>query len=349
MPSYEICPFQLRSSSGADYACLNDFKNILRHEFLPEDPPIGYDEAVQRWQAIPAYIEETTWAAWDASRGRIAAFGETDIYHTGDNEHEMNFRIEVLPELRRHGLARQLLGLVVNQARHHNRRLLITETRGGAPGGEEFLSGMGARRGLPAHLNQLRLAELDNALIQRWLEQSGRLSSEFCLGWWDGLYPEDRVQELSDLMQVLANDQPRDTLELEDMNFTPEIVRQFEKSLLAGGGQRWVLYVTDRERGRIQGLTEVLWPPDRPTILQQGFTGVLPEYRCRGLGRWLKARMIDKVLRERPQVKAIRTGNANSNGPMLKINGELGFKPYFSWCIWQVERGEVEKYLAAHS
>ncbi len=349
MPDYEICPFQLRASSQAEYASLNEFENVLRHEYLPEDPPIHCIEAVQRWQALPAYVEEAAWAAWDRPRSRIAAFVEADIYHTGDNEHEMDFRIEVLPEARRQGLARQMLGLVVDQARRHNRRLLITESRGSVPGSGEFLSGIGARRGLEAHQNQLRLAELDPGLIQRWLERSSPLSNEFCLGWWDERYPEERIQELASLMQVVANDQPRDTLDLEDMNFTPDIVRQFENAMLAGGQERWVLYVTDRGRNRVQGLTEVLWHPDRPTILVQGFTAVAPEYRCRGLGRWLKAAMLNRVLQQRPQVEVVRTGNANSNAPMLQINMQLGFKPYIPWCIWQVETEAVATYLASRN
>ncbi|MBI3460811.1 hypothetical protein HY009_07770, partial [Candidatus Acetothermia bacterium] len=70
-----------------------------------------------------------------------------------------------------------------------------------------------------------------------------------------------------------------------------------------------------------------------------------PKYRNKGLGRWLKAAMLEKVLRERPQVKRLRTGNANSNGPMLKINHELGFKPYKSWIDWQVELDKALAYL----
>jgi len=72
---------------------------------------------------------------------------------------------------------------------------------------------------------------------------------------------------------------------------------------------------------------------------------VLPEFQNRGLGRWMKTAMLQKVLRERPQVTKIRTGNADSNAPMLKINHELGFKPYISTYAWQVELAQVQAYL----
>lgn len=37
--------------------------------------------------------------------------------------------------------------------------------------------------------------------------------------------------------------------------------------------------------------------------------------------------MIEKVLADRPQVVRVRTGNADSNAPMHKINGAMGFPP----------------------
>lgn len=64
---------------------------------------------------------------------------------------------------------------------------------------------------------------------------------------------------------------------------------------------------------------------------------MMAEHRGCGLGKWLKAAMLGRVLRERPEAKEIRTGNADSNAPMLAINHRLGFKPYFAGTKWQVE------------
>jgi hypothetical protein len=55
--------------------------------------------------------------------------------------------------------------------------------------------------------------------------------------------------------------------------------------------------------------------------------------------------MLDKVLKDRPQVKYVRTGNADTNAAMLKINMELGFKPYMAETLWQVELQQVLEYL----
>ena len=72
---------------------------------------------------------------------------------------------------------------------------------------------------------------------------------------------------------------------------------------------------------------------------------MLSAHRNRGLGRWLKAVMMEKVLRDLPEVHTIRTGHADSNAPMRKINEELGYRPFSSDTQWQITLDEVRAYL----
>lgn len=338
-------PLDLLNTTEHEYVCLNKFKNKLNREYRPDDPPIPLEEHIQGWKNIPAFVEHEVYGVWDSSHTEIIAYCEIAVYLTGDNEHLADFTIEVLPEHRNQGIGRQALKLMLPFAKKHKRTLLFSFTSDRIPVSERLFEKLGARKGLGMHVNQLKLSEFDKTLVQKWLAQSENLSSDFELGFLDGAYPDVLINDIADLYQEVGNDQPREDLEMEDQKFTPEILRQDEKSMFARGNQRWTLYLTDRAQGNMAGLTEVLWNPNRPMILNQGFTGIYPAYRNKGLGRWLKAEMMKKILAERPEVEFVRTGNANSNAPMLKLNTEMGFKPYIANTVWQVETEKVEKYL----
>jgi GNAT superfamily N-acetyltransferase len=294
---------------------------------------------------MPALKENTSWVAWDDAHQDILALAQADIYLTGDNPRVVWFNIEVLPNARRQGLGRELLRRVARHAREQGRSLLTVDCHDRTPDGSAFLARIGAIKGLVEAVNQVRVAELDRELIGRWLEHRASLSAEFELGFWDVPYPKERLQDLADLLQEVANDQPRDSLQMDDLNYTPELMQQFDDEQRAGGDQRWTLYAVNRLDDRLAGITEVYWNPNRPEILWQGFTGVMPAFRNRGLGRWLKAEMLTRVLRDRPQLQVIRSGNADSNAPMLKINRALGFQRFVEWATWQVELEQVEQYL----
>ena len=122
----------------------------------------------------------------------------------------------------------------------------------------------------------------------------------FELGLWEGAYPEDKLPAILELYE-LNNQQPFGELEIEDQHVTVEQVRQTEHNLFARGSQRWTYYLTGRATGTFVGYTETVWNPNRPEILRQEMTGVFPQYRNKGLGRWLKAAMLDKVLKDRPR------------------------------------------------
>jgi hypothetical protein len=142
------------------------------------------------------------------------------------------------------------------------------------------------------------------------------------------------------------NQAPTGEIDLQAIQWTPQLLREHEAFLEGRGIQRWTLAAREISSGTLAGYTEVLWSPARPTTGDQGATGVLQGYRDRGLGRWLKAAMLEKILAGRPGVRFIRTDNADMNAPMLKINAELGFYPYQATSLCQASIERLEQYLA---
>jgi GNAT superfamily N-acetyltransferase len=236
---------------------MNRFENLIRKEVLPDDPPIPFDEALKDWRNLPDFIEVEFWFIWNAEGDALIATGEGDIYHTGDNEHLLEFNIRVLPEARRCGYAKLLLPKLTAFARAKNRSLMVTATNDRIPAGAAFMEKLGAERGLETHMNQLCVSELNQGLIQAWLNKYAHLENEFAVIFLDGAYPEAELTKIADMYQEVANDQPRDNLKMEDMIITPDFMRQMERNTFATGTERWTIYLRERASDIVAGLTEV--------------------------------------------------------------------------------------------
>lgn len=336
--------FNIQNANRFEYKALNRHNNNIRYERLPDDPPIPLKEMIRQFQNLPPFVDWRIWCVWNPEHTEIVAQGNVALMRVEENKHVAQFDIAVQKEYRRQGIGRQLLALVANACQEDNRRLLIVDTSDRIPEGEEFLTLLGAKKGLVGHVNQLRLSELDHSLVDHWLQNGKQNEPAFELGVWEGFYPEEQLGEIVQLLD-LVNQQPLGELEIEDMHITPEQLLQIQEMDTARGNKRTTFYALEKETGKFAGYTETIWNPNRPEILRQDMTGVYPQYRGKGLGRWLKAAMLDKVMKDYPQVKYIRTQNADMNAAMLKINNELGFQPYMAIATWQLEIENIHKYL----
>lgn len=340
-----LTPFDLRGADDEAYRPLWMLSEQLRIERRPDDPPRSLALYANQNRNMPDFLHNELVMAHNAA-GALVGYAEFGFDASGPNAHAAQLEIKVAPEQRRQGIGRTLLGWVVARAQAHQRRLLILGTSDRAPAGALFAERIGAARGLENRISQLSLAELDRHLLHTWQTRAAERAAGYELIFWDNLVPESEIVAFADLCEVM-NSAPRDQLDLEDEQVTPEKIRAWMQSMSAGGYIVWTLLARERSTGNLVGVTELFYNPERPTILDQGATAVRPEYRNLGLGRWLKAAMLDRALRDLPEARFVRTGNAASNAPMLAINQELGFRPYEATTVWQVETERAAAYLNA--
>ena len=331
-----------QSASDAEWQAIHQILNWEREENWPDDPPRELDDIKKSLLNIPPFMHIKGRLTYQD--GQAIGFMHTGYLDTEENQHLMQFEIYLQPEARRKGIGSLLLHWAIAEAADHTRRLLITGTSSKIPEGEAFMEAVGAQMALSNDVNQLNIVDLDHALLDHWIARASERSGDLVLGIWDGPYPEEEIEAVAEMKRTM-NTAPTDDLDIEDFNVTPEHLRAIEKSLGARGVQRWTFYVRDPANGAFAGYTELYWRPSKPNHLEQGDTAVVPTYRNRGIGRWLKAAALKDVLKQRPNTKLVRTGNATSNEGMLKINHEMGFRLYITQKNWQVERSTLERYV----
>ncbi|MFN3266185.1 MAG: GNAT family N-acetyltransferase [Deinococcales bacterium] len=194
--------------------------------------------------------------------------------------------------------------------------------------------GVPLRGGIAVYRHRLETHPNDPPQIpENMIAQMQHLPPIIALELWHGNIPEQDLVAFAELTQVM-NSAPKSDLEIEDINITPELIRQNE-ALQKAGNRDTLTAVVRHKSGELVGLNELGWTRNRASIVNQGATGVKPEHRNHGLGRWLKAANIKRLLELNPEARFIRTGNADSNAPMLKINHQMGFKPYTANIEWQ--------------
>jgi mycothiol synthase len=312
--------------------------NRMRLETQPDDPAIPPEELIAQVKHLPPILHLHFWHVPTGSS--LEASAQAQMFDMDTNGHVAEINIQIEPHLRRRGHGATLLRHVALHARAAGRTLLLASSNDRAPAGAPFLERFGFKPGLANHVNQLVVADLDPNLMRSWVQQAAERAANYELFTLHGAYPEERLEDIVAIQEVM-NTAPRGDLKVEDTHVTPEMVRQMEAMMLARGGTRAATFAQHRQSGKLVGYSELTWVTTRPEIVSQQGTGVHPEHRGSGLGRALKAANALAMLEQNPAAKFIRTGNADENAPMLKINHAMGFKPYYAATQWQAEVSEV--------
>jgi ribosomal protein S18 acetylase RimI-like enzyme len=296
--------------------------HAIEREDLAEPPWVPEAEWIADLRSGGGLEDRADWLVRDAT-GAPAARAAFYARRTGENRHRAKLGVEVLPAHRRSGLGRHLLALVTEAAVAADRTVVQTWTTTGGPGAA-FADAHGIEAEDELELNRLHVRRVDVALLDRWVARARERAGDHDLVGWDGVCPEDLRTRFAAVRQVM--DTAPQTRDHVDEAFTVDRLDELERARLAEGLPWWTLCARHRPTGALVGYTEVQLSEDEPSLAYQGDTAVDPAHRDLGLGRWLKAAMLRRILAERPVVEVLDTYNAGSNDAMIAINRELGFR-----------------------
>jgi len=313
-------------------------EHAMHTEAHAEDPPYPAEIVEARFRVTSTMWERSQWAAFAEGRlvGRITVVQNK----SGSNERIREVELSVHPEHRRRGIGRALFAAGVDAIPEAEAKLVEGWTTTRVPAGIAFAERLGSKKGLHMRASQLDLQAVDRDLMARWaaIDPAG-----YRLEWIVGDVPDQLLQNTLEAFRAI-NRMPREDLEMEDWKFTEETVRDWERTRKERGQEQWLILAIEDRTNASAGFTNVVFDVRYPHVIHQGGTAVDPAHQGRGIGKWMKAQMARRILREMPQARFIRTENAGTNAPMLAINDGMGFALAWENDIWQLPLGAAKAY-----
>ena len=317
------------------------FRRIRHAENRPDDPLLPDDLEEKRLIASLKFEINACFEVVD--KGEMVGWLRTAVTRPGAPGYEENRDFfwcfgSVVEPYRRRGIASSWLPIVVELMDRFGCRVVTFDSE--EESGHAFMKWLGAPvKGVGAE-NRLRIAEVDWKMVRRWIEEGEKRNPQTTLERYDDHIPDSMLDDYAPQLAALLNTMPWDDLDHGPIVETAETLREYYRRMDAEDQQHYTV-LTREPDGVISGITDIKFAPYRPKILEQLFTGVLPRARGRGIGKWIKAAMLERMHEIYPDAEWVATGNADSNGPMLAINHKLGFKRYRSGAEYQLGRDEL--------
>lgn len=335
----EYVPRALSETEWESFFALHEQRQL---GLFPRDPLPSREKRRSYMTGTHELWEIHWWRAYAPDESRFVALGGSWYESNRSPSHEANRHIVytdlyVDARYRGQGVGTAYLEALVSQAGALGKSLIRAEnaeTGSGVP----LCQKLGGRVVAERHLNRLYLADVDWDLMARWRRDGARQAEGVTLERF-GDVPDGDIEEYCRLYTEVTNQAPAGDLPGEIL-VTPEQRRQDEKEIRARGYE-WHTLVSREPDGMISGLTEIFYAPAEPWRLEQELTGVREAYRGRGLGKWLKAEMLDFAAGRYPQAQFINTGNADHNAPMVSINERMGFRSILAQTFFEFDMEDL--------
>lgn len=225
-------------------------------------------------------------------------------------------KVIVAPQERGHGLGSRMYAAALEAACAHGATHLESRVREGDQASLQFAERRGFK--IEHHTFESTL-DLTSFNEHRFDDLMARLSGQgfrfFSLA--EAGLNEENKRKLYEVNRASGLDNPgNDGVFPDYYAFSKNVFEaswfRADTQILAAQGEQWV------------GLAAIgIYPVDNHAY--NAFTGILREYRGRGLAQALKLQTI--LLAKREGVRYVRTHNDSNNAPMLAVNRKLGYRP----------------------
>ncbi|GAB4524227.1 MAG: hypothetical protein OHK0046_38830 [Anaerolineae bacterium] len=314
----------------------------------PDDPPPPDDMIRQQLVMLSEspFYKAHVFFAYNAQGtlvgGITIGFGLPDSPDYAKQKHIGVVAPFVIPDYRRQGIGTEMLRYATRYLQSNGKTLMQGSTE--QDGGRAFAHRLGAQVGLDKRENRLDVKDIDWEMVEAWERAGAAANPNVNIELFKGLPDDADMEAYSMLYTRVFNQQPLDNSEGLEVTWTPELIRQVYEREAKMDTTNYVM-VSHESDGTLSGLTEMTHNPKRGHRIAQGLTGVHEDHRGRGLGKWLKAKMLLYMRENFSGVEVVSTQNAMSNAAMNSINERLGFKQHKHDSTFKIDVDELSKKL----
>jgi mycothiol synthase len=316
MMGVEIAPLYLAEASDDE---LTQCHQVVQATFAVDYsewrcPPYAW--FVQQLRVPPSWLgPHQVWAA--RIDGRIVATA-TAAFPELENRHLVITTVQVPPQLRGQGIGTALLRATLPDTRAQGRRMVVGQAVRVGGDGEKWALGLGFSRVQEFALQVLVVADVDPGLWEMSVPPGFRVEQ------WIGAAPQSLVAGYA-VARTAISDAPRGDSSRKFPDWTVQRVRDHETEARDRGAELRTVVAVHEASGTVAGLTEMEVRPSRPHLGCQLETAVLPQFRGRGLGRFIKAIMMGWLVAERPEIERVVTSTNAGNVHMIRVNHQIGY------------------------
>ena len=280
------------------------------------------DESVDRTKYLLKRFE-----CVDLERDRIVGFGE--LINVPDMYHPRKFMASILvdPEQQCRGIGRAIYNRLEEELTQRNAILAWTMSKEDLPERIEFFQRRGFSERTRNWESRLDLATADTTPFHGYIEKALKDGITFTTLAEEQRHGQDSLRKIHELVQLIQADMPREA------DFTPLSYEDWETYSLKNPQLLSEGYFLAKDGSDYVGMSDVHRIDTEPGVLNQDDTGVIREYRGRGIATALKLKVIE--FGKENGYRTIKTWNESGNNPMLAINIKIGFKRRVGWILME--------------